>query len=284
MSTPIRRRITLMAAAAAALLPLAAAAQLVVLHTNTTLQYGGAGSPQTVLSAPWIVSASVPPWEGLVDMSAGLMEVGVANTTLGAANTYASLSITIGNTSAATVPLGPLSLAFDGVFTRSEDGGDGSHASRLIAIATLALGGQAHTARLDHSHAAICVGNRQDCRSTLDTTPVLAGLGGVSINAATDSLIDAVLHLPAFTLAPGGTAQLLFSFQAVALADGGWAAAVDGTHSAHAALQLPAGVSITSAQPLLWATPVPEPAGTLLWALGAVPVWLAARRRPFRPA
>lgn len=66
-------------------------------------------------------------------------------------------------------------------------------------------------------------------------------------------------------------------------AERGWSATVDATNSAQAALVLPAGVSISSSRPLQWAAPVPEPAGLMLWALGAVPVWLAARRRRALP-
>jgi hypothetical protein len=261
--------------------PCIAAAQLTVLQTGTSLQYGNANTVQTTLRDPWLLSVNVPPyWQGLADLSLGVMEVGVINDTVGVSNTYASLLIDIFNPSAAAVTLGPLALRFDGVFTRTDDGGDGLHGNLLIAIASVFTpGSPLHSARLDHQYVANCVSNRQVCRDNLTTTPVLSGLGSVSVNTATNGLIDAVLHLPGLTLAPNTNAQYLFSFQASAYADGGWAAAVDATHSAQLALQLPPGVSINSAQPLAWATPVPEPAGALLWALGGLPLWLALRQR-----
>jgi len=283
-------RLTTLLACAATLVGNCANAQLTALATQVTAQYAGPGLPNTVFRDPWVYTATIGNSFVSADLSSFELKA-LAEWPAGTGDgpvqiAYASGDITLQNDSAAPVLIGPITMSVNALATQGINAGFGGLGQFVNGILSTSIGSQLSLAQASWSYGA-----RRDnggFREELNSTPTVQGSGVASILTATPGSFEALLTLPAFSLNPGANFRLLASLQTGASADvpSGWSALTDASHSARLSMQVPAGLTINSSQPLRWITPVPEVPAAWLALGGLVSLWGQRRwsRRQARAA
>ncbi len=262
-------------------------AQLVVVDHEVVLQLRGPGLPATTPRAPWTLSDTAGTAAGSSFASGSLLsgDFKVESNWTGSVDSalvqQARMLARIGFRNDfgfdLVFPAGAIDVDLNGSF----GGGPGSESfgfsnqlySRLTVTAPAFAGSPGGV-----SNSLLVYDQNQ---VGFDTTQVATPAGaGVTVRSASAGALDATLSAAGFTLAPGQTVTLAFTFEAQSRGTNGWSAFVDAGNSAQLSMRLPAGTTLSSPQPLAWVTEVPEPA--TVWAMLAGLALMAARARRAR--
>lgn len=186
------------------------------------------------------------------------------------------------------LPAGALGVNITGQYSFGPPAPSGASTAGAGISGVLSVndGGVARVARGDHSVGIRWQDGAVFVSPTNTTVPNTLNGGTVLFSTASLTALDMTLLMPAMTIDPGKTLEIIFLLQTTTGANGsGVKSLADASNSARIFLNLPAGVSLVdnAGVTLTWVKPVPLPGAFSLFGMALAGLAMSRRRAVAKP-